>query len=243
MEPAEAHALLRQVKILAPVSDGELAALAQALTWRRVRAGEDVVSHLDHGAKVYFVVHGAFRARLEAAIGRQVSFRHFTEGSHFGEIAALTNTPRSLSISAQIDGLLAECPGPAFLALMDGSAAFAAAVAAHLARTVLSLTDRVFELAVLEVRFRIYAELLRLAASGAPTDAGVLVIDAPTHKDIAESVGAQREAVTRELRILASEGLIRQTKRELLILDIDRLRELVRRRAGATTSEALDWRL
>lgn len=243
MEVTEARAFLRKVKILADLHDQDLDELATALTWRWVRAGEQVVSHLDSGDEVFLAAEGSFRARLETAIGRQVAIRQLPEGSHFGEIAALMRTPRSLGISAETDGLLAECPAEAFLALMARNSAFATAVAAHLARTVVSLTDRVFELAALEVRFRIYAELLRLASGGETSDDGLLIRGAPTHEAIAAAVGAQREAVTRELRTLASEGLLRQTKRELLILDIERLRELVRRRAGNTTSEAVDWRL
>jgi CRP/FNR family transcriptional regulator, cyclic AMP receptor protein len=243
MEAAEARVFLRKVRILAALSDADLDVLAAAVTWRKVHAGEQVVSHLDSGTEVFFAAEGAFRARLETAIGRQVAIRQLPEGSHFGEIAALMHTPRSLAISADTDGLLAECPADAFLALMTRNGDFATAIAAHLARTVVSLTDRVFELAALEVRFRIYAELLRLAASGEQTGEGLLIRNAPTHEEIAAAVGAQREAVTRELRALASEGLLRQTKRELLLLDIERLRELVRRRAGHTTSEAVDWRL
>lgn len=243
MEAVEARVFLRKVKILADLTDEDLDSLAASLTWRKVRAGEQVVSHLDSGTEIFFAAEGAFRARLETAIGRQVAIRQLPEGSHFGEIAALTHTPRSLGISAETDGLLAECPADAFLALMARNGAFATAVSAHLARTVVSLTDRVFELAALEVRFRIYAELLRLAASGDQTSEGLLIRNAPTHEAIAAAVGAQREAVTRELRTLASEGLLRQTKREVLLLDIERLRELVRRRAGHTTSEAVDWRL
>lgn len=243
MNAADARNLLRKVKILAALSDEDLDALAGAVTWRPVQADEEVVSHLDRGTQVFFAVDGEFRARLETAIGRQVAFRQLPAGSHFGEIAALTNTPRSLGITAEMEGLLAECPADAFLALMARNGAFATAVAAHLARTVVALTDRVFELAALEVRFRIYAELLRLAAGGEHTSEGVLIHRAPTHEAIAATIGAQREAVTRELRALASEGLLRQTKREIVIHDIERLRELVRRRAGHTTSEAVDWRL
>jgi CRP-like cAMP-binding protein len=243
MEASEARVLLRRVKILADLDDEDLDGLAAAVMWRKVRATEQVVSHLDSGTEVFLAVEGAFRARLETAIGRQVAIRQLPEGSHFGEIAALMNTPRSLGISAETDGLLAECPADAFLALMARNGAFATTVAAHLARTVVSLTSRVFELAALEVRFRIYAELLRLAASGEQTSEGLLIRNTPTHEAISAAIGAQREAVTRELRTLASEGLLRQTKRELLIFDMERLRDLVRRRAGHTTSEAVDWRL
>lgn len=241
MDAAQARQHLRKVKILADLPDGDLDALAGAVAWRHVKADEQIVSHLDGGTEVFFAAEGAFRARLEAANGRQVAIRHLPEGSHFGEIAALMGTPRSLTIFAVTDGLLAECPAAAFLALMARNGSFATAVATHLGRTVVALTDRVFELAALEVRFRIYTELLRIAAGGELTDEGVLIQNAPTHEAIASAVGAQREAVTRELRMLASEGLLRQTKRELLILDIERLRELVLRRAGHMTSEAVDW--
>lgn len=243
MDAAEARGLLRKTHILAEADDGDLDALAATLSWKQVRAGEEVVSHLDHGTQVFFAIEGVFSARLESAVGRQVIFRQMPAGSHFGEIAALTNTPRSLNITAESEGLLAECPREAFVALMARNGAFATAVAAHLARTVVSLTDRVFELAALEVRFRIYAELLRLAAGGEQTAEGVLIRNAPTHEAIAAAVGTQREAVTRELRAMAGEGVVRQTRRELLILRIESLRELVHRRAGATTSEAVDWRI
>jgi CRP/FNR family cyclic AMP-dependent transcriptional regulator len=241
MEAAQARQQLRKVKVLAGLPDEDLDALACAVTWRAVNAGEQVVSHLDTGTDVYFAVEGAFRARLEAANGREVTIRQLPEGSHFGEIAALMGTPRSLAIFAVTDGRLAECPAEAFLALMARNGSFATAIARNLGRTVGALTDRVFELAALEVRFRIYTELLRLAAGGEKTSEGVLVRNAPTHEAIASTVGAQREAVTRELRMLASESVLRQTGREILILDLERVRELVLRRAGPMTSEAVDW--
>ena len=235
--------MLRKIRILQDVGDGDLDTLAQALNWRTVSAGDLIVSHLNTDNHVYFAIEGDYRARLETLLGRQVAFRLLAAGSHFGEIAAISETPRSVSIDAETDGLVAECPKEAFLGLMARDGAFATVVAAHLARTVVALTDRVFELAALEMRFRLYAELLRLASTGEQTDNGILIREAPTHEAIASTIGAQREAVTRELRALASEGIIRQNKRELWILDIDRLRELLRRRAGATTSEAVDWRL
>lgn len=241
--PMDARRMLRTVRILSEVTDDELERLASSLTWRRVSVGDVVVSHLDTGTQVFFAIEGAYRAWLETALGRQVAIRQLTAGSHFGEIAAISPTPRSVSIEVEEAGLIAECPNEAFLGLMNHNGAFATAVASHLARTVVALTDRVFELAALEMRFRLYAELLRLAASAEQSDADIVIREAPTHEAIASAIGAQREAVTRELRALATDGIIRQHKRELWILDIERLRELLRRRAGVTTSDAVDWRL
>lgn len=234
---------LRTVRILTTLTDAELDGLAAQLTWRRVAAREEVVTHLDTGALIYFAVEGTFNAKLESAVGRKVAIRQLQAGSHFGEIAALSHTPRSLAITAETDGLLAECPADALIELIHANGFFAVAVATHLALTVVSLTDRVFELSALEVRFRIYAELLRLAAHGERTAEGILVKNAPTHEVIAAATGTQREAVTREIRFLANDGVLRQDKRELLILDSERLRDQLHQRAGATTSEAIDWRV
>jgi len=237
MDSSEARTLLRTVRILADLEDAELDVLAAATVWKSALAGGEVISHLDKGNQVFLVIDGMLRARLETALGRQVAIRRIPAGEHFGEIAALTNAPRSLSITAETNALLGECRADAFLDLMMRNGAFATAIATHLARTVVSLTDRVFELSALEVRFRVYAELLRLASLGEATSEGVFIRNAPTHESIASSVGAQREAVTRELRALANEGVLRQVKREILILNIEELRELVRRRAGYTTLE------
>jgi hypothetical protein len=70
-----------------------------------------------------------------------------------------------------------------------------------------------------------------------------LVRPAPTQEAIAVAIGAQREAVNREFRTLANNGVIRQVKRELIILDVEWLRDELRRRAGSTTSDAVGWRL
>lgn len=242
MDQAEARALLRRAQILSDLSDGEIDQLNAGIKWKRVTAGEGVISHLDPPGSVYFAIEGAFSGRLESPVGRRVAIRQIKAGGHFGELAALSQTARSLSVTADCDGLLAECPTENFFDLMTKNGRFATAVAAHLARTIISLTDRVFELAALEVRFRIYAELLRLASNAEKTDEGHLIRNAPTHEAIADATGTQREAVNRELRVLAGDGILRQNRRELLILDIEKLRDLLHRRAGATTSETLQWR-
>jgi CRP/FNR family cyclic AMP-dependent transcriptional regulator len=233
---------LRDVAILSSLSDEELGALASAVTWIEVTPDQEVLSHLTEGTQVYFVVEGEFRTMMTTAYGRTVAIGQLNPGSHFGEIAALTGAPRTLSVVANTAGLVAECPAEAFLAAMRGNARFAEAVAASLARRVVLLTDRLFELAALEMRFRVYSELLRLARGGEETPEGVLIRNAPTHDMIAAAIGAQREAVNRELRYLVGEKIIRQARREIVVLNMERLREMVQKRAGLTATQIVDWR-
>jgi CRP-like cAMP-binding protein len=243
MDDSSIRERLRTVGILAALSDEDLDRLAGSLKWTRASRDEAIVSHLDRTDSVYFIISGTCRVKLTAASGRGVALRRMSAGAHFGEIAAITAAPRTVDVIAETDCVLAECPRDAFTGLMQTNAAFAQAVAAALARTVVSLTERVFEFAALEVRYRLYAELLRLAKTSEATPEGALIRDMPTHETLAVSIGSQREAVTREFAILTAEGLVRQDKRTLLIPDVEALRALIQRRTGVAVSHLVDWPL
>lgn len=241
MEPD--RPLLRNIAILAPLSEEELDMLGAELAWRSLPEGAPVVTHLEQEADVYFILEGVCRVSMQTPQGRAVAIRELGPGDHFGEIAALTGAPRSVAVEAKTALLAAQCPGSAFREAMARNGAFASAVAAHLARSVVTLTDRLYELAALETRFRLYAELLRLARAGQPGPEGVLIAEAPTHEALASAIGAQRESVTRELRQLAGEGLVEQRRRALIVRDIDKLRQMVEHRGGRTVSQLVDWRV
>lgn len=241
MTSTNQRAQLRSIGILCELPDAELDRLAAALSWTPVKARERIVSHLTPSAGVYFAIEGVFRAEMTTAYGRTVTIRQLKAGVHFGEIAALTGAPRSLTIIAETDGLVAVCPAPVFQALMRGNAAFAEKIAVSLARNVVLLTDRLFELAALEVRFRLYSELLRLARAGETAPEGAVIRDAPTQDQLAATIGAQREAVSRELSYLADQGVLKKGHRQLVITNIARLRDMVQKRAGVTATHLVDW--
>ena len=236
------RAALRAIRLLAPLSDVELDALGARVGWSTVQPGQPLISHLAASDSLYFVVSGRFRVELSSSIGRSLSVRHVHAGAHVGELAALTAAPRSVTVIAEEESLVGECAGAALRELVTSNGAFALTLARELAFTIISLTDRLFELAALETRFRLYAELLRLAESAEIVDEGRRVAPAPTHEQIAAAIGAQRESVTRELRYLAGQGVLTQHKRELIIHSLERLRDMVRARAGDVVSHNPGWR-
>jgi len=242
MEIDDARVRLRSIAILSVLCDGALCQIAQNCVWTRINAGKAVVSHLSKDDNVYFIVEGSFQVGLTTASGRPVAFRRLLPGDYFGEIAALTGAPRSANVVAETAALLAVWPANEFRALFRSNPSFAEAVSISLARLAVSLSNRVFELSALEVRFRLYSELLRLARDGEKTDEGWVLRDVPTHENLAATIGAQREVVTRELKLLAQEGVVLTRKRrEWVIVDIERLRSLLRQRTGFSIPELPDW--
>ena len=85
-------------------------------------------------------------------------------------------------------------------------------------REIRELTTRVFEFSTLAVRYRIQAEILRLAELSACTGKVAHIVPAPTHAEIASRTSTHREAVTRELNRLAQMGILEQQNRELWII-------------------------
>jgi CRP/FNR family transcriptional regulator, cyclic AMP receptor protein len=236
-EPETHRERLRKIHILNELPGDALDSLAPQLNWVSAeKKGQVIVTHLEQAHSILFLVDGRCRVQLTPAIGKPVALRHLKPGAHFGEIALLAETPRTVQIVADSACLVAECPASTFEGLMRDYPGFARAIASSLARTMVALTERVFELAALGVRYRLYAELSRLAKSGKQVGNDVLIEDMPTHANIAATIGSQREAVGRELGALTGEGIIEKRGRTLLIRDIEKLRKLVRRRVGPTIS-------
>lgn len=209
------------------LSAGELERLARRCAWRRYGYGELIVGHRDESRDVFFVVEGRVRAVLYSASGKEVSFRDIGAGQTFGEFAAIDGQPRSASVVALSDALLASMTDTVFREVLRDHPSVAYETLQALTRQMRQLTERVFEFSTLAVRNRVQAELLRLAQGGDRRGGAVVLSPAPTHAEIASRVSTHREAVTREFNALAKAGIIERHGRELVVCDVARLARLV----------------
>lgn len=228
---------LAQVRVLASLTEQEREALAREVTWSRVSRGDIVIAHLSPGSHVYFVASGALKVGVSTPAGKEVAIRRLGTGDHFGEISALSGLPRSVSVTADADTLLAECPQALFIDLLKQHSLCAVSVSVSLAQLVVDLTDRFYELAALDTRLRVCAELVRLSLRAQHTKDGLLITEAPTHAMIAAAIGSRREAVTREIGDLEEEGVVKRlARRRLLIPNVERLRSELVGRSGQLVS-------
>jgi CRP/FNR family transcriptional regulator, cyclic AMP receptor protein len=114
---------------------------------------------------------------------------------------------------------------------------FRAAVHAHpdvcdqllalLAGQIRMLANRVNEFTTLDARYRIYAELLRLARPEAGKPMRAVISPPPVHAEIAARVSSRREAVVRELKALERSGLVERRRGALVLTDTGRLRYFI----------------
>lgn len=194
--------------------------------------GASIIDHLDTSDDVCFLLSGNARVTIRSVDGKAVSFRELSPGTTFGEYAAIDGRPRSASVEARTACLVASMASTAFREILLTEPKAAENLLKHFVMEIRELTTRVYEFSTLAVRYRIQAELLRLANLSARHGKTVNITPAPTHAEIASRTSTHREAVTRELNRLAKIGILEQRKRELWITDIDRLAALVHDAAG-----------
>jgi CRP-like cAMP-binding protein len=204
-------------EFLTPQMRAEIAPRLRAV---RAAHGRTLLASGAASEDVYCLTRGAARIVLYSASGREVSVRELSAGEVFGELAALDGGPRSASVVANGPVDMAVMARADFLHCMEASPVAALWLARRLGAEVRRLTERVFELSALNAAARLHCELLRLARAIAP---GTVLSPAPTHEELANRIGSNREAVTRELRRLAALGAIITKPRRLEFLELTKL--------------------
>ena len=157
--------------------------------------------------------------------GREIVFSRFPVGAYFGELAAFDGTPRSLAVVAKTDAKVLSVKRDSFLQMFHSIPVLRDRITLELVGRIRTLTDRNMEMTTLSVEQRVSSYLLRLAAEHGKLSAGAIIENAPTHAEIAGSIGANREMVSRSVSKLAKRGVIKSARQRIEILDPEALSE------------------
>lgn len=230
--PAQVRRSLNEIEVFAGLSPDTLARIQKRCTWCVHKPGEPIVDYLDPSTDVHFITAGQARASIYSAAGKAVIYCDLGPGEMFGEVAAIDGAPRSASIEARTECVVASISATAFWEILRSEPAVTQALLQYFATKIRHLTTRVYEFSALAVNNRIQAEILRLAGS-APRQGQIAHLGvAPTHAEIASRTSTHREAVSRELNRLSRLGIIERRGRGLIVKDVDRLATMVREVTG-----------
>jgi CRP-like cAMP-binding protein len=218
---------LARIPLFASLIESVVKRLDTQCAWRRAKAKEHILDYKDEGCDLYFVVQGHVRVLIQASSGRDSILRDIRAGEFFGELAAIDALPRSAAIIAITDSIVAKMPPTVFRQVVHEHPDVCDRLLVLLASQVRMLANRVNELATLDVRARIRAELLRLSRPSQGTGRQAIISPPPTHAELAARVSSRREAVTRELNSLERTGLLQRRRVALVLLDPIQLASLI----------------
>jgi CRP-like cAMP-binding protein len=169
------------------------------------------------------------RVLITPSPDREVILGDINAGGYFGEMAAIDGQPRSAGILAITDATIACMPATVFREIIHKHPDVSEQLLRQLVARIRALDQRVNEFSSMDVKHRIYSELLRLSRPD-PADAHrALVSPPPVHADIAARVSTRREMVARELKALERAGLLTKRRGAFVITDVPVLVEMLNR--------------
>ena len=116
--PAFKPGALRRVKILAALTEEQLACFARFMQITRAPQWSTLVTQGEHGDAMYLILEGELRVRLLIG-GRETILTTLGPGDFFGEISLFDHGPRSADIVANTDSFLLKITAAACQALAN----------------------------------------------------------------------------------------------------------------------------
>ena len=221
------HPGLGGIELLSVLDGKTLREIETQCRWHEFAVGQTVLHFSDETEhSIYFVIKGSARIVNYSESGREIAFANVHEGGYFGELAALTDNPRSASVVAVTDCLLASLAPRIFQSLLLDNPKLGLQVIMRLANIIQRCDMRIMNLSTLTAVQRIHVELLRLAKRDATAPGDWVVRPLPTAAHIASQVSTTRETVTRAMTQLTVAGVTERKGKSLYIRDHDRLAEL-----------------
>jgi CRP-like cAMP-binding protein len=203
-------AVFRRVSLFSELEAGELDALSRVATVRQYPAGATILREDEPGDQFFVLLRGEVKVFVDSPDGREVVLTHLQTGEFFGEMALFEGETRSASVSALADAELVVLARPDFLAVLSRDFSLTKKILATLSSRLRKANEVIESLALQDVGGRLARYLLRLAdESGRAPVEGYFVVNRPTHQEIANSIGATRETVTRMLKQFEDRKLIR----------------------------------
>lgn len=158
---------------------------------------------------LYYIVNGSVSVVIEDEEGHELVLAYLNEGEFFGEMGLFdASTQRSAWIIARTDCDVAVADYATFRQITEHTPAILFSLAAQLADRLRKTSNKVRDLAFLDVTGRVARTLLDLSkepdAMTHPDGMQVKI----TRQEIARIVGCSREMVGRVLKDLEDQGLI-----------------------------------
>jgi CRP-like cAMP-binding protein len=226
---------LRAITIFKDLHDAALDEIFPALLRRPVRQRRALALSKHFSGHLCFAWSGRYRVLAATPSGGSINMYSLEPGGLFNQsVATLGLNPSDhVRLIADAPGLILMLPQSDAERLLDTCPPFARALMRALALLNIDYAQRIFEIATLDARALLLAELSRLAETGIRHGDQIIVSPAPTQSAMAQQLGLSREAVSRNLRALSDENLVRVDRGRITVPNIERLRASHRQGAGA----------
>jgi CRP/FNR family transcriptional regulator, cyclic AMP receptor protein len=220
---------LKRIPLFQCLTDDDLNSLARSIRQQSLKQGQTLFHKGDEGTALYIILAGTIKIILPSRIGDEMIVSMFAEGDYFGEMALLDGEPRSADAVAVQPTEVLILRRNDFLAFLQSNLNATKAILALLSRRLRKTDDLLEDTCFLNVSARLSKKIVELSHShGYQKDDSVVITLHLTQKELGDMVGATRESINKELKILKEKKLIHMAEGVIEIKDIQRLKRRAR---------------
>lgn len=175
---------------------------------RRYPRASTIIFAGEESNSIFYITKGSVTVLIEDHKGKEIIIAYLNEGDFFGEMALFGESTRTAWVKAKTECEVAELGYQKFVELSQQDTGMLFELATQLADRLVKTTQKVGDLAFLDVTGRVAGTLLDLCKEpDAITHPKGMQIKI-TRQEIGRIVGCSREMVGRVLKTLGDQGLV-----------------------------------
>jgi CRP/FNR family cyclic AMP-dependent transcriptional regulator len=214
----QAKTVFQRLRHFGELPDEVQQAIAASASPSHFNAGQVIYVEGEPAEAIYILEAGWVKATRMTREGREQAMMFLRPVEVFGDIAVFTGTPYPGTVMALEDVDVWVIPAKTILDLIPRHPELATAVIRHLGERVLQYISLVEDLSLRSVEARLAKTLL----SHAELHDGQLIVprrEWTTFDEVAVRLGTVRDVLSRTLKTLEAEGLLKVEKQAIIVLD------------------------
>ncbi len=227
-DPKQFYNTIRSIHHFNELSNETQQALAASAVYRRFRSGQVIYVEGEPAEAIYILEMGWVKATRMTREGREQAMLFLRPVDVFGDIAVLTGTTYPGTVIALEDVGVWVIPAQTMLDVIRLSPDLSMAIIRHLGERVLHYVNLVEDLSLRSVEARLARTLLQ----NVELRDGQLIVprrEWTTFDEMATRLGTVRDVLSRGLKTLEAEQLLKVEKHAIVLLDPKKLAERANR--------------
>lgn len=219
---------IRQVPLFKELRPEDITILCESTRTIMLKKGEVLFRKDDEGTALYIIQQGSVKIVLPSVDGDEIIPAIFTRGDFFGEMSLLDGMPRSADAVAMEPCELLVLNRSNFLDFIKGNENVIQSILSALSMRLRRTDDLLEDTCFLNISARFAKKLVELAEEHGEQEGDLIFINLDLkQRDLASMVGATRESINKELRLLREKGLISMIGHQIQIFNIELLRRRI----------------
>jgi CRP-like cAMP-binding protein len=221
--------LLKQVPLFRSLRAEDSRHLAALLRLQTLRKGDVLFRKGEEGNSLYMIIAGKIKVVRQSRDGDEMILAVLAAGDFCGEMALLDGLSRSADAVAVEETQLYGLNRKDFLAYVMNNETTVKAILSALSKRLRKADDFLEDVFFLNVASRLAKKLIELAVgNGYQEESNGAIKLSVTQRDLAGMIGATRESVNKELRILREKSLIGLEGNQIMVLDLEKLKKKIK---------------